>query len=133
MLNFVGMEHRKIGKYVPPAFFVMLAVSFIMWCLTQLSQNYTGVDMPVVVKVEGNIFEVRCYASGSGYKLVSHRMLHKPEVEIAFEELNVTPSPVRIGWGIVDRDALTRAIAQRVGDVRVERVGIVPEILLNGR
>ena len=117
------MERRKIKRYVPPAFFVMLAVSLVMWWLTQL----------VTVKVDGNIFDVECFASGSGYKLASHRILHRTEVEVLFDELHVTPSPVRVGWGIVDPEALTTIIARNVSDVKVERVGIIPEILLRGR
>ncbi len=127
------MERRKIKRYVPPAFFVMLAVSLVMWWLTQLSKDYTGVEIPVTVKVDGNIFDVECFASGSGYKLASHRILHRTEVEVLFDELHVTPSPVRVGWGIVDPEALTTIIARNVSDVKVERVGIIPEILLRGR
>jgi hypothetical protein len=127
------VKRRKIRKYVPPAFFAMLGVSLAMWWLTQLSSTYNGVEIPVVVKAEGNIFEVGCYASGSGYKLAAHRLLHKSEVEVTFEELGVVPSPVRPGWGIVNPETLTAAIARRMTDVKVERVGAVPEILLRGR
>ncbi len=127
------MEQKKIRRYVSPVFFVMLAVSLVMWWLTQLGRDYSGVEIPVVVKVEGNIFEVECYASGSGYKLASHRLLEPTEVEVAFDELSIMASPVRQGWGIVDPATLATAIARRVHDVKVERVGAVPEILLRGR
>lgn len=111
----------------------MLAVSLVMWGLTQLSRNYTGVEIPVVVKIEGNIFEVPCYASGSGFKLAAHRILRTTEVDIAFDELAVVESPARLGWGIIDPSTLAVAIAKRISDVKVERVGGVPEILLRGR
>ncbi len=114
---------------MPPAFFVMLAVSFVMWCLTQL----TGVEVPVTIKVEGNIFEVPCYASGSGFKLASHRVLHRTVVEVPFDELDVTPSALKPGWGMIDHTALTQAVARRVSDIKVERVGLAPEISLIGR
>jgi hypothetical protein len=127
------VRKKKLKRFVPPAFFAMLAVSLVMWWLTQLSKDYAGVELPVTVKVEGNVFEVPCYASGSGYKLASHRLLHHIEVEVAFDELDVTPIAARPGWGIVNPAALAEAITCRVTDVKVERVGLAPEILLRGR
>ena len=56
-------------RYVPPAFFVMLAVSFTMWWLTQLGKSYSDVEIPIEVKVEGNIFNVRFKATGVGYSV----------------------------------------------------------------
>lgn len=118
--------------YVTPAFFVMLAVSLVMWWLTQLSKEYSGVEVPVEVRVDGNIFTVECFAAGTGFQLAALRTFRKPSVDAPFDELGVRPSTNR-GRGVIDPDALRRVIASRVTEVSVERLGVVPEIKTTGR
>ncbi len=126
-------KKKRIKRYIPPAFFVMLAVSLIMWWLTQLSKDYSGIQVPVTVKVEGNIFEVDCFASGNGFQLAARRILHETVVEMPYAELEVTPSMIREGWGIIEPESLLKAISSRIHDVDIERVGVIPEILIRGR
>lgn len=124
---------RRIYKvlYVTPAFFVMLAVSLVMWWLTQLSKEYSGVEVPVEVRVDGNIFTVECFAAGTGFELAALRTFRKPSVDAQFGELGVTAAGR--GRGIIDPEALRRVIASRITEVSVERVGVVPEIKTTGR
>ncbi len=111
----------------------MLAVSFTMWWLTQLGKSYSDVEIPIEVKVEGNIFNVRFKATGVGYKLMAHRMLGSTSVEVPFDELEVSPAPESAWRGVIGPESLLKAVAARVGDVKIESVGFIPEISLRGR
>lgn len=124
---------KKIGKYIPPALLVTLAVSFAMWWLTQLGKSYGDVEIPVQVRVEGNIFDLKCYASGRGYRLAARRIWDRASVEIPFDELIVTPSGVSSWRGVIDPGSLHKAVASRIDDVEVGRIGFIPEISLRGR
>lgn len=124
---------RKVKRFLPPAFFAMLAVSFVMWWLTQLSKEYGGVEVPVEVKVEGNIFTVRCAARGTGFRLMSHRIFKNMSVDIPFAQLNVQHAPGREHHGVINSESLKNALAVRVHDITIESVGAVPEITLVGR
>lgn len=111
----------------------MLAVAFVMWWLTQLSKEYSGVELPVEVRVEDNIFDLKCTARGSGFRLMSHRMFKNLSIDVPFVQLEVHPVPEHEHKGIVEPESLRRAVSARVHDVFIENVGAAPEITLAGR
>ncbi len=127
------MKRIKITRWVPPAFFVMLGVALAMWWLTQLGKDYSNVEIPVEMRVEGNIVNVKCLASGNGYRLLLHRTVAKSVVEVPFDELKVTPSTTRLGWGVIEPVSLRTAIRSRITDVDIDGLSTVPDILLRGR
>lgn len=127
-------EKRKkfeIKKYVSPIFLVMLAISFAMWYLTKLSANYTDVEVPVIVDVDGNKFRVTCIAEGPGYRLMAHRSFGKSRVNLRFEEVDTTPSVVNPGRYVISPSSLQRAISLRNTDIKIVGISDIPEIKRN--
>ena len=121
-----------LRKYVPPAFLLMLVISFSMWCLTKLSHEGYTAEVPVKVNIDGNQFRVECTAKGSGYRLLVRRTIRKSKVVLRFNDVDTTPSVINPGKYVVSPSSLQKAISERNSDIQILSIGDIPEITYNG-
>lgn len=129
-----GVKQKKkfsIKRYVSPVFILMLLISCTMWYLTKLNHDYTA-EIPVKVNIDGNRFRVNCLATGSGYRLLSHRVFNKSKLNLRFSEVSTTPSVINPGYYVVSPSSLQSSISRSNNDIKIEAVGDIPEITYNG-
>lgn len=127
MPKFTDKIKRAFRKYVSPAFLVMLLISMIIWYLTKLSYTYTA-QVPVSLDVGGNKFKVTCIAEGTGYRILSHRLFRKHDINLSFRDVQATPSVVNDGYFVIGSYSLQNAISAQISDLKIISVGGIPEI-----
>ncbi len=128
------IEHKKkfnLRRFISPVFLVMLFISFSMWYLTKLNDEYTA-GIPVTVNIGGNEFRVECMATASGRQLLRYRVFQRSRVELGFEDVETTPSVLNTGYYVISPSSLQSAISQANNNIRIVSVGDIPEITYKG-
>lgn len=122
-------EESKLRKYVSVPFLIALFLSFTAWFAIKLGHTYQT-EIPVVVNVDGHVFEVSCMVEGQGTRLFARRHYKGKPLELSWSDLDVSPSVINPGWAVISPYSLQNAISSRSTDVKFLSVGPIPEIEL---
>lgn len=120
---------KKFGKYISPAFLVMLFLSFVMWFIIKLGYTYVT-EIPVNVNIEGNKINVSCVAEGEGYSLFANRYYNQREINLRWSDVEVTPSATNPRAVVISPYSLQNAISVRKPDVKIISMSAIPEVEL---
>ena len=63
---------KRLRKFISVPFLVMLLLSFTLWYAIKLGYTYQA-EIPVLVNVDGHVFEVNCMLEGQGTRLFTKR------------------------------------------------------------
>lgn len=121
----------SLKRYFSPAFLLILAISFSMWYLTKLNDDYTA-EIPVLVNIGGNEFKVTCVATASGHKLLARRVFSRSKLDIPFNGIATTPSVLNPGRYVISPSSLQTAISLANNDIKIISIGDIPEITYKG-
>lgn len=120
---------KRLRKFVSVPFLLMLVLSFTLWYAIKLGYTYQA-EIPVVVNVDGNVFEVNCMVEGQGTRLFARRHYRGKPLELNWDDLDVSPSAINPGWAVISPYSLQNAISSRNTDIKILSVGPIPEIEL---
>lgn len=120
---------KRLRKFVSVPFLLMLVLSFTLWYAIKLGYTYQA-EIPVVVNVDGNVFEVNCMVEGQGTRLFARRHYRSKPLELNWDDLDVSPSAINPGWAVISPYSLQNAISSRNTDIKILSVGPIPEIEL---
>lgn len=119
----------RLRKFVSVPFLIALLLSFAAWYAIKLSHTYQT-EIPIVVNVDGHMFEVSCMVEGQGTRLFARRHYKGKPLELSWSDLDVSPSAINEGWLVISPYSLQNAISSRNTDVKFLSVGTIPEIEL---
>lgn len=119
----------RLRKFVSVPFLLMLVLSFTLWYAIKLGYTYQA-EIPVVVNVDGYVFEVNCMVEGQGTRLFARRHYRGKPLELNWDDLDVSPSAINPGWAVISPYSLQNAISSRNTDIKILSVGPIPEIEL---
>lgn len=120
---------KRLRKFISVPFLVMLLLSFTLWYTIKLGYNYQA-EIPVLVNVDGHVFEVDCMVEGQGTRLFAKRHSKGKPLELSWSDLDVSPSAINPGWVVISPYSLQNAISARNTDIKFLSVGPIPEIEL---
>lgn len=120
---------NRLRKFVSVPFLLMLVLSFTLWYAIKLGYTYQA-EIPVVVSVDGHVFEVNCMVEGQGTRLFARRHYRGKPLELSWSDLDVSPSAINPGWAVISPYSLQNAISSRNTDIKILSVGPIPEIEL---
>lgn len=119
----------RLRKFVSMPFLIALLLSLAAWYAIKLSHTYQT-EIPIVVNVDGHMFEVSCMVEGQGTRLFARRHYKGKPLELSWSDLDVSPSVINEGWLVISPYSLQNAISSRNTDVKFLSVGTIPEIEL---
>ena len=120
---------KRLRKFISVPFLVMLLLSFTLWYAIKLGYTYQA-EIPVLVNVDGHVFEVNCMVEGQGTRLFTKRHSKGKPLELSGSDLDVSPSAINPGWVVISPYSLQNAISARNTDIKFLSVGPIPEIEL---
>ena len=120
---------KRLRKFISVPFLVMLLLSFTLWYAIKLGYTYQA-EIPVLVNVDGHVFEVNCMVEGQGTRLFTKRHSKGKPLELSWSHLDVSPSAINPGWVVISPYSLQNAISARNTDIKFLSVGPIPEIEL---
>lgn len=120
---------NRLRKFVSFPFLLMLVLSFTLWYAIKLGYTYQA-EIPVIVNVDGYVFEVNCMVEGQGTRLFARRHYRGKPLELGWDDLDVSPSAINPGWAVISPYSLQNAISSRNTDIKILSVGPIPEIEL---
>jgi len=111
-----------------PVFFLLLAISVVMWYLIKLSYNYTT-DISIPVKIENAQYPVRCTVEGVGYQILLYKIRPRlGTVVLESDNVNMLPSAVTPGAYSVSSFSLQNAISRKITSLKILSVDSNVEI-----
>lgn len=121
--------YKRLRKYISPAFFIMLFLSFVMWYIIKLGYTYTA-SIPVLVNIEGHELRVMAVAEGEGYNLFANRHYKQRNIHLNWSDLEVSPSATNPDAVVISPLSLQNAISVKKSDIKIISLGPIPEVEL---
>lgn len=120
LLLYTQVAIRRFGN---PIFFMLLALSFLLWYITKLSYTYTS-EINVPLRIDTTYYTVRCHVEGVGYQLQLNKWApRKNSIVLSSDNIAVTPSPRIAGGYEISEQSLQNIIAAKVSDLKILSVG----------
>ncbi len=76
---------KRLRKFISVPFLVMLLLSFTLWYAIKLGYTYQA-EIPVLVNVDGHVFEVNCMVEGQGTRLFTKRHSKGKPLELSWSD-----------------------------------------------
>lgn len=112
-----------------PIFLTMLVLAFLMWYALKLSYVYTT-EVSVPVRIDGERYRVKCMVEARGTEIWAQRLAIGGRINIPLSDL----APHREGdnpYYTITNSAMSNAIMQRTGSLRVIDILEIPEIAIH--
>ena len=117
-----------IRRLSNPVFFMLLALSLILWYVTKLSYTYST-DINIPVRIDSTHFSVRCNVEGVGYQILLHKIApRKNGVIISSDNVAVIPSATKAGLYDISPFSLQNIISSQISDLKIRSVDSPIEI-----
>jgi hypothetical protein len=127
MGKFLDICRQFVSPLRSPVFLTMLVISFFLWYGLKMSHVYTT-DIPIVVKIEGERYRIRCMVEARGTELWSQRISFGSKYNISLAELSPRVNSPEDQYYTLNTSALGNAIMQRSGSIKVLEVIEAPQI-----
>ncbi|MDD3108694.1 MAG: hypothetical protein PHV49_05750 [Alistipes sp.] len=125
VILYLKLSGRRLSH---PVFFMLLALSLILWYITKLSYTYTT-DINIPVRIDSSSFSVRCNVEGVGYQILLHKIAPRRNgVFISSDNLAVTPSTTVAGKYDISPYSLQNIISSQISDLKIKSVAAPVEI-----
>lgn len=117
-----------IRRLSNPVFFLLLALSVILWYVIKLGYTYTT-DIVIPVKIEDTRYEVSCRVEGRGYQILLHNIApRKNTVVLNPDDVDMLPSGVTPGAYNISSYTLQNAISKKISALKILSVESTVEI-----
>lgn len=115
-------------RFSNPVFFLLLALSIVLWYVIKLGYTYTT-DIVIPVKIENTQYEVSCSVEGVGYQILLHNIApRKNTIVLDPENVDMLPSGITPGAYNISSYTLQNAISKKISALKILSVESTVEI-----